>query len=80
MVHDVFHLIIKFVQYVLDIVRARLDHSSYIAYDRGRSRAFTDKVILATTIVAASHVPKTVLSVYNIFKSSGRPREIGTTV
>ena len=63
MVHYVFHLITKFIQYVLDIVRARLDHASYIACDRGGFRAFTDKVIPTTTIVAASYVPKTVLSV-----------------
>ena len=80
MVHDVFHMINKFTQYVLDIVRAHLGHASYIAYDRGGFRAFKDKVILTATVVAASHVPKMVLSVYGIFKSFGRSREIATRV
>ena len=80
MVHDVSHLITKFIQYVFDIVRARLDHASYIAYDRGGFRAFTDKVKLTTAVVAASYISNTVLSVYSILKSFGRSREIATRV
>ena len=80
MVHDVFHLITKFIQYVFDIVRARFDHASYIAYDGGGFRAFTDKVKHTAAVVAASYISKTVLSVYSLLKSFRRSREIATRV
>ena len=80
MVQDVFHWIKKFIQYVFDIVGACHDHPSYISNDGGGFRAFTDEGILTATVVAALYVPKTVLSVYRIFKSFGRSREIATRV